>query len=91
MLLHCTKEQIELMAKVDREEMEAMDCYIGVRGEQTTLQSCLMFPRKIWLSMTRCYGTPVHHEVRVAKTRWVVLRYPNDAMAHVIRHQYGSL
>lgn len=32
MLLHCTKEQIELMAKVDREEMEAMDCYIGVRG-----------------------------------------------------------
>ncbi|MFQ7550499.1 MAG: aminopeptidase [Blautia marasmi] len=50
MLLNCTKEQIELMAKVDREEMEAMDCYIGVRA-RTILQSCPMYRKKTWLSM----------------------------------------
>jgi aminopeptidase len=31
----------------------------------------------------RYYVTPVHHEIRVPKTRWVVLRYPNDAMAQL--------
>ena len=29
------------------------------------------------------YVTPVHHKIRVPKTRWVVLRYPNDAMAQL--------
>ena len=32
MLLHCTKEQLELMAEVDCKEMSEMDCYVGVRG-----------------------------------------------------------
>ena len=31
-LLGCTKEQLELMAKIDGEEMDAMDCYVAVRG-----------------------------------------------------------
>ena len=31
-LLHCTKEQMEEMAKVDAMEMDMMDCYIAVRG-----------------------------------------------------------
>src|SRR5699024_9528067 len=31
-LLHATKEQMELMAEVDSLEMSKMDCYIGVRG-----------------------------------------------------------
>lgn len=32
MLLHCTKEQLELMAEIDGKEMAEMDCYIGIRG-----------------------------------------------------------
>ena len=31
-LLNCTKEQMELMAEIDAEEMSQMDCYIAVRG-----------------------------------------------------------
>ena len=27
------------------------------------------------------YSHPVHHEIRVKKTKWVVLRYPNQGMA----------
>ena len=27
------------------------------------------------------YSHPVHHEIRVKKTKWVVLRYPNEGMA----------
>ena len=29
------------------------------------------------------YSTPVHHGIRVPKTRWVVLRYPNASMAQL--------
>ena len=29
------------------------------------------------------YQTPVHHGIRVPKTRWVILRYPNAAMAQL--------
>ncbi|QBE94582.1 Aminopeptidase PepS [Blautia producta] len=82
MLLHCTKEQIELMAKVDREEMEAMDCYIGVRGADNITELSDV-PAENMTVYDKYYNTPVHHEVRVAKTRWVVLRYPNDAMAQL--------
>ena len=32
MLLHCTQEQMSLMARIDGAEMEQMDCYVGVRG-----------------------------------------------------------
>ena len=82
MLLHCTREQVELMARVDREEMEAMDCYIGVRGADNITELSDV-PAENMAVYDKYYNTPVHHEVRVAKTRWVVLRYPNDAMAQL--------
>ena len=31
-IMHCTEEQLRLMAKLDCEEMSQMDCYIAVRG-----------------------------------------------------------
>ena len=36
-LLHATKEQMELMAAADALQMGKMDCFIGVRG------SCLLY------------------------------------------------
>ena len=29
----------------------------------------------------RLYDDPVHHQIRVPHTKWVVLRYPTNAMA----------
>ena len=41
-LMHCTKEQMELMAEVDSLEMSRMDCYIAVRGsDNITELMCL--------------------------------------------------
>ena len=34
LLLNCTKEQLELMAKTDGDLMEQMDCYVGIRGPE---------------------------------------------------------
>ena len=81
-LLNCNKEQIELMAKLDAEEMAQMDCYIGIRGSDniSELSDVPVENRKLY---NQIYETAVHHEIRVPKTRWVVLRYPNASMAQL--------
>lgn len=82
MLMHCTKEQLELMAAADSMEMSNMDCYIGIRGTDNVSELSDVPAEKMAL-YDKYYSTPVHHNIRVPKTRWVVLRYPNCAMAQL--------
>ena len=81
-LLHATKEQMELMAEIDAREMSQMDCYIGIRGSDNVAELSDVPSERMALYETY-YQTPVHHGIRVPKTRWVVLRYPNAAMAQL--------
>ena len=81
-LLGCTEEQLALMAETDSLEMSKMDCYIGVRGSDNVSENADVPPEKLSL-YERLYTTPVHHGIRVPKTKWVVLRYPNAAMAQL--------
>lgn len=82
MLLHCSEEQLKLMAEVDCMEMSQMDCYIGVRGSDNVSENADVPTEKLAL-YEKLYSTPVHHGIRVPKTKWVVLRYPNAAMAQL--------
>lgn len=81
-LLGCDEEQIRLMAELDALEMSKMDCYIGIRGADNVSELSDVGEDKMKL-YNQLYQTPVHHEIRVPKTRWVVLRYPNAAMAQL--------
>ena len=81
-IMHCDEEQLKLMAKVDCLEMENMDCYIGIRGTDNVSELSDVPEDKMAL-YEKLYATPVHHDIRVPKTRWVILRYPNDAMAQL--------
>lgn len=81
-LFNCSKEQLHLMAKVDGLEMSNMDCYIGIRGSNNITELSDVPSDKMEL-YEKLYSTPVHHEIRVPKTRWVVLRYPNESMAQL--------
>ena len=81
-LLNCTKEQMELMAKRDAAFMEEMDCYVGIRGSDNISELSDVQSHNMAI-YEKYYSTPVHHDVRVKKTRWVVLRYPNSAMAQL--------
>ncbi len=81
-LLNCNEEQMSLMAKIDAAEMDQMDCYVAVRGADNISELADVPSEKMNLYETY-YQTPVHHDIRVKKTRWVVLRYPNDAMAQL--------
>jgi len=81
-LLDCTEEQIRLMADLAKQEMEQMDCYIGVRGSDNVSELSDVPAEKMHLYET-LYSTPVHHDIRVPGTRWVILRYPNQSMAQL--------
>jgi aminopeptidase len=81
-LMNCSADQIVLKAKIDVAEMEQMDCYIGVRGADNASELSDVPSEKMKIYDTY-YTTPVHHDTRVKKTRWVVLRYPNASMAQL--------
>lgn len=77
-----TEEYLEHAAKYALYRMEDMQCYIGVRGAYNSYEKSDVPVKNIDL-YSRLYAKPVHHNTRVNKTRWVVLRYPNDSMAQL--------
>jgi aminopeptidase len=75
-----TVEQMAFWGSIERAQMEGVQAYIGVRGSlnatelgDVPAERMAIFQRHLW--------HPVHGEVRVPKTRWVVLRWPSPSMA----------
>ncbi len=80
LLLGATEEQVKLKAKYACERMKEMDAYIGIRGGQNCNENADVPDDKLQIE-SQFYSHPVHHELRVKNTKWVVLRYPNEGMA----------
>lgn len=80
MLQNASKEQLELMARVDLDRMKGVQCYAGVRGTFNISELGDISADKMKL-YEQLYANPVHMEQRVKKTRWVVLRWPHPSMA----------
>ncbi len=80
LLMGETKEYAILKAKYDSFRMQEMDAYIGIRGGNNAFENSDV-PEKNLQIESEYYSHPVHHELRVKKTKWVILRYPNEGMA----------
>ena len=80
LLLGETEELAKLRAKYDAFRMKEMDAYIGIRGGNNALENSDVPDDKLQTD-SLYYSHPVHHELRVKKTKWVILRYPNEGMA----------
>lgn len=57
-----------------------MDAYIGIRGGENSNENSDVPSENLQIE-SEFYSHPVHHEIRVKKTKWVILRYPNQGMA----------
>lgn len=79
-LMNSTKEQLELMAKYEALRMNDMDAYIGFRAGDNITELSDVPGEKTSDYMAYCWS-PVHGKIRVPKTKWVILRYPNHSMA----------
>jgi aminopeptidase len=75
-----TEEQMKLIGQVERQRMENVQCYIGARGSNNVSEMSDV-PRDRMGLYEKHWWQHVHSEVRVPKTRWVVLRWPTPAMA----------
>lgn len=80
LLLQTSKEYAQLKAKYDAFRMADMDAYIGIRGGNNCNENADVPPEKARIE-SEFYSHPVHHEIRVKKTKWVILRYPTEGMA----------
>ncbi len=75
-------DQLKKQAEIHLQLMERADAYIGLRGSDNPFDMADIDPKKIEQHNILFYK-PVHLEERVKRTRWVVLRYPNNAMAQL--------
>jgi len=74
------EEQVKLQGRLERARMEAVDCYVGLRGSHNIAEASDVGREQMSLVEKYHWG-PVHQEVRVPKTKWVVLRWPTGSMA----------
>ena len=70
------------MAEHDAKMMSEMQAYIGIRGGGNSYELSDV-PVDRLQAYSALYSHPVHHQQRVAKTKWVVLRYPTESMAQL--------
>lgn len=84
LMLCATEEQMRVIGETEALRMSKVQAYIGVRGQPNISEWSDIPAEKMRLFET-FYRKPVHFELRVPKTRWVVLRWPNAAMAQQAR------
>ncbi len=73
-------EQMELIGQVEKTRMEQVQAYIGLRGSHNITETSDV-PTERMTVWERHVWHPVHSEIRVPKTKWVVLRWPTGSMA----------
>ncbi len=78
----CSQAQIEQIAEYEAERMRSMDAYISVRAAENISEMSDVPTEKMHIYQTY-WNDPVHSKIRVPKTKWCVLRYPNAAMSQL--------
>ncbi|MCB2229203.1 aminopeptidase [bacterium] len=77
-----TDDQFKSLASLHLPLMQRADAYIGLRGSDNPFDMADIDQSQIDKQNSLFYK-PVHLEERVKRTRWVVLRFPNNAMAQL--------
>ncbi|ULT55989.1 aminopeptidase [Neobacillus drentensis] len=84
LLMGAQVEQFNMMAEFEANVMSKMDAYIGLRsGDNISEQSDV--PDDKMKIHGNTIGKKVHRDIRVPKTKWVVLRYPTSSMAQLAK------
>jgi aminopeptidase len=75
-----TEESMKLAGEFESDRMEKVQAYIGVRGAANSSQFADVPHERMDLYQEHWWKV-VHTDVRISKTKWVVLRYPTDSFA----------
>ena len=80
LMLAGSEEQMRLIGEIDAYRMARVQAYIGVRGNPNISEWSDVPPEKMRLYQS-LWWQPAHRDLRVEKTRWVVIRWPSASMA----------
>lgn len=84
LLMGGQEEQYNMIADFEAEVMKNMDAYIGLRSGDNINEFADVPDDKMKLQGSTV-GKKVHRDIRVPKTKWVVLRYPTASMAQLAK------
>jgi aminopeptidase len=80
-LIHSgSDDNIKLVGDYEAYRMKKMDAYIGVRGSLNVAEMSDV-PTDAMNRYENNWLKPVHFDIRVPETKWVVLRWPTPSMA----------
>ncbi|MCL2861994.1 MAG: aminopeptidase [Firmicutes bacterium] len=78
--METSAERLEFIVKHELEKIKGIQCFIGIRGGKNSFEMSDVPNEKKELIMK--ITDPIQRW-RVDKTRWVVLRYPNESMSQL--------
>lgn len=81
--------QFMTLAEMHLKLMQRADAYIGLRGSDNPFDLADIDTKQIEMH-NKLFYKPVHLEERVKRTKWVVLRFPNNAMAQLAQTSQES-
>lgn len=81
---NASKEQMIAHGKIHQRLMEEADVYVAIRGYDDRFALAGVSAEQMKLYKNHYQG-PVHTQTRVPKTRWCVMRFPNNTMAALSR------
>ncbi|CEG28237.1 aminopeptidase [Bacillus sp. B-jedd] len=84
LLMGAKEEQYSMMADFEAAVMKEMDGYIGLRSGDNINEHADVPDDKMKIH-GKTIGKKVHRDIRVPKTKWVVLRYPTSSMAQLAK------
>ncbi len=84
LLCYGSQEAFQLTSQFEKQVMDQVQAYIGIRGTANS-EEFADVPGELFKAYQQIVWGPVHGEIRVPKTKWVVLRYPTPSMAQSAR------
>ncbi|MDD4599974.1 Aminopeptidase PepS [bioreactor metagenome] len=82
LLRGATDEQMKLLGQWEASLMQDMDAYIGIRASENISELSDVSSEQMQ-TYQQLWQKPVHTDLRVPKTKWCVMRYPNGSMAQL--------
>ncbi len=83
-LLEADEGVMQRLAEFEKLQMNNATCFIGIRGSGNIFEYADVPSAQMNL-FNKIIVKPVHLDIRVRKTRWCVLRYPNSSMAQLAK------
>ena len=80
LIRHGNEEGLKLIGRYEAYRMERVQAYIGIRGSHNITEMSDV-PTEAMRGYEKHWLTPVHFDIRVPRTKWVVLRWPSPSMA----------